>query len=324
MKALIFDGQARLASDLSLPEPAPGEVRVRMILAGICNTDLEIVRGYAGFQGVLGHEFVGVVDQAEDQDLVGRRVVGEINIGCGSCRFCRAGVPEHCLSRLALGIRGRDGALAEFFCLPAANLLVVPDSVPDRAAVFAEPLAAACSVLERVHVRPADRVLVLGDGKLGLLTAQVLALTGCDLTAVGRHEENLAILAARGIDTRLAGAVAGDPPGALADVVVDCTGRPSGFQAAQRLVRPRGTIVLKSTYYGPIEADLSQFVVDEIRLVGSRCGPMDAALRLLAGQRVDVASLIRAEYSIDDAVAALEHAARPGALKVLVRGAAAD
>jgi threonine dehydrogenase-like Zn-dependent dehydrogenase len=320
MKALIFDGQARLASGLPVPDPAPGEARIRMLLAGICNTDLEIVRGYAGFQGILGHEFVGVVDSTEDQALAGRRVVGAINIGCGSCRFCRAGMPEHCLSRQAVGIRGRDGALAEFFCLPAANLLPVPDSVPDRAAVFAEPLAAACSVLARVHVRPADRVLVLGDGKLGLLAAQVLAHTGCNLTAVGRHEENLAILAARGIDTRMDDAA----EDGMADVVVDCSGTPSGFQAAQRLVRPRGTIVLKSTYHGPVQADLSQLVVDEIRLVGSRCGPMDAALRLLADQRIDVIPLIHAEYSIDDAELALEHAARPGTLKVLVRGAAAD
>jgi threonine dehydrogenase-like Zn-dependent dehydrogenase len=281
------------------------------------------VRGYAGFSGVLGHEFVGLVDDAEDAGLVGRRVVGAINIGCGTCGFCRTGQPEHCISRTALGIRGCDGALAEYFCLPVANLLPVPDRVPDRAAVFAEPLAAACEILEQVHIRPTDRVVVLGDGKLGLLVAQVLAMTGCRLTAIGRHEDKLAILGARGIDTCLAGASNALEAG-TADIVVECTGSPAGFQSAQELVRPRGTIVVKSTYAGRVPADLSRLVVDEIRVIGSRCGPMGAALRLLLERRVDVESLIHAEFALDDAVAAMEQAARPGVLKVLVRAASSD
>ena len=314
MKAVVFDGQLRLVVDRPEPLPPPGEARIRTILAGICNTDLEVMRGYAGFGGVLGHEFVGVVDWAEDRSWIGRRVVGEINVGCGVCATCRAGQPGHCPSRTALGIRGRDGALAEFFCLPVANLHLVPAEVPDRAAVFVEPLAAACQLLEQVYVRPTDRVVVVGDGKLGLLAAQVLALTGCDLAVIGRHEEKLGILARRGIETRLS-----DEGLEGADLVVECTGQPVGFQAAQRLARPRGTLALKSTYHGLVEADLSRLVVDEVRVVGSRCGPFGAALRLLAQGLVDVTSLIHAEMRLDEALAAFDLAARPGVLKVLVR-----
>jgi threonine dehydrogenase-like Zn-dependent dehydrogenase len=323
MRAVVFDGERlRLAVDYGDPQPPPGEARVRTVLAGICNTDLEIVRGYAGFQGVLGHEFVGVVDQAEIPALVGCRVVGEINAACGACDTCRAGRPTHCPSRTALGIRGRDGTLAEYFCLPAGNLHLVPDGMPDGAAVFTEPLAAACEVLEQVHVRPTDRVVVLGDGKLGLLVAQVLALTGCDLTVVGRHEEKLATLrvAAQGIRTQ----VGDDGLDRSADVVVECTGRTEGFQAARRLVRPRGTLVLKSTYHGLVQADLSSLVVDEIQVAGSRCGPFPAALRLLAQGLVDVTPLVEAVYPLDEALAAFEHAGRRGALKLLVRVAAED
>jgi threonine dehydrogenase-like Zn-dependent dehydrogenase len=320
LRAIVFDGQLRLVTDGTIPQPPPGEVLVRTTLAGICNTDLEIIGGYAGFQGVLGHEFVGIVDQAQDPELVGKRVVGEINAACGECDTCRAGRPTHCPQRTALGIRGRGGALAEYFCLPAGNLHLVPDEIPDRTAVFTEPLAAACQILEQVHVRPSDRVVVLGDGKLGLLVAQVLALTGCDLIVVGRHAEKLAILAnalggRAGITTQLGEQV---QPGS-SDLVVECTGRPEGFRAARRLLRPRGTLVLKSTYHGLVPTDLSSLVVDEIQVVGSRCGPFPAALRLLARQLVDVTPLIAAEYPLDQALAAFEHAARRGTLKVLVR-----
>jgi threonine dehydrogenase-like Zn-dependent dehydrogenase len=315
VKAVVYDGQPRLVVDYQIPQPSPGDVRVRTTLVGICNTDLEVIRGYARFHGVLGHEFVGVVDQAADPALVGRRVVGEISIACGVCPMCRAGRPNHCFQRSTLGIRGRDGTLAEYFCLPARNLHLVPDGVPDKVAVFTEPLAAACEILEQVHVRPTDRVVVLGDGKLGLLIGQVLALNGCDLVVVGRHEEKLALLAARGITTRI-----GDQNlAANADLVVECTGQAKGFQTARQLVRPRGTLVLKSTYHSLVETDLSGLVVDEIQVVGSRCGPFPAALRLLEQGLVDVTSLIEAEYRLDDAMMALEHAARRGTLKVLIR-----
>jgi threonine dehydrogenase-like Zn-dependent dehydrogenase len=285
------------------------------LLAGICNTDLEVVRGYASYRGILGHEFVGIVDEADDSGLVGRRVVGEINAACGECTTCRAGRPTHCAHRTALGIRGRDGTLAEYFCLPFENLHLVPEAMPDHAAVFTEPLAAACQVLEQVHIRPTDRVIVLGDGKLGLLVAQVLALTGCELLAVGRHEQKLAILAARGIPTQVGGqALCGG-----ADIVVECTGSAEGFHQARQMVRHQGTLILKSTYHGQVETDLSSLVVDEIQVLGSRCGPFAPALRLLDRGWVDVVPLIQAEYSLDEVVQAFEHAARRGALKVLVR-----
>jgi threonine dehydrogenase-like Zn-dependent dehydrogenase len=321
MKALLFDGrpgdrsQVRLVDNYASPVPAPGEARIRTTLAGICNTDLEIVRGYADFRGVLGHEFVGVVEEAEEPALVGQRVVGEISAYCGVCETCRAGRPTHCPNRTTLGIRGRDGVLAEFLCLPVRNLHRVPENLPDEAAVFTEPLAAACEVLVQVHVLPTDRVLVVGDGKLGLLVAQVLALTGCDLTAVGRHEDKLAILAARGIRTRLEW----EGFNGSADLVVECTGHADGFAAARQLVRPRGTLVLKSTYHDQVQLDLSTIVTDEIQVVGSRCGPFAPALRLLAKGLVDVTSLIEAEYPLSEGLAAFEHASRRGALKVLVR-----
>lgn len=321
MKAIVFDSQLdappelRLAQDYPTPQASGGEARIRTLLAGICNTDLEIINGYAGFQGVLGHEFVGVVDQAEDPSMLGRRVVGEINAYCGVCPTCKAGRPTHCPDRTALGIRGRDGVLAEYFCLPARNVHVLPAGIPNEAAVFTEPLAAACQILEQVQVGRDDRVVVLGDGKLGLLVAQVLALTGCDLMAVGRHREKLEILAARGIAIQI-----GDQDLAeSADLVVECTGHAAGFEAARRLVRPRGTLVLKSTYHGPVKVDLSSLVVDEVRIIGSRCGPFPVALRLLAKGSVDVAPLIAAEYPLEKAMDAFEHASRRGALKVLVR-----
>jgi threonine dehydrogenase-like Zn-dependent dehydrogenase len=307
--------QIRLVEDYVEPEPLPGEARIRTIVAGICNTDLEIVRGYAGFGGVLGHEFVGIVDQAGDPALVGQRVVGEINAACGVCPTCRAGQPTHCPDRSALGIRGRDGVLADSFCLPAQNLHPVPDTLSDKEAVFVEPLAAACEILEQIHVHPTDRAVVLGDGKLGLLVAQVLALTGCELTAIGHHEEKLALLTARGIQTQ----VGDEGLVGAADLVVECTGRAEGFDMARRIVRPRGTLVLKSTYHGLVQTDLSRIVVDEVRVFGSRCGPFGAALRLLAQDLVEVTSLIEAEYPLSQAVTAFEHARQRGALKVLVR-----
>ncbi|MFN3575485.1 MAG: zinc-binding dehydrogenase, partial [Tabrizicola sp.] len=237
--------------------------------------------------------------------LIGQRVVGEINAYCGECPTCRAGRPTHCPHRTTLGIWGRDGAFAEYLTLPIRNLHVVPDDIPDEAAVFTEPLAAALEILEGVHIRPTDRVVVLGDGKLGLLVAQVLALLGGDLTVVGRHREKLAILARRGIPT----ALESEAEGLTADVVVECTGKPEGFAAARRILRPRGTLVLKSTYHGRVEADLTGLVVDEITLVGSRCGPFPPALRLLQRGLVDVQPLISAIYPLARGVEAFARAA---------------
>lgn len=315
MKALIYDGTLRLVEDYPDPTPAPGEALVRVTWAGICNTDLEIIKGYMGYQGVLGHEFVGLVERCDEEGLVGQRVVGEINCYCGSCDYCRRGLLTHCPDRTTLGIWGRDGALAEFLTLPVRNLHLVPDDVPDQFAVFVEPLAAALEILEQVHVRPTRRVVVLGDGKLGLLVAQVLSLIGCRLAAIGHHAEKLEILSRRGIETCLAS----DVPEMKADVVVDCTGSASGFEMAQGLVEPRGTIVVKSTFHGGIDLDLSSLVVEEVTVVGSRCGPFLPALRLLERGLVEVEPLISAVYPLEEGLAAFERAATKGTLKVLLK-----
>ncbi len=315
MRALLYDGQLRLVNDYAQPSPPPGEALLRMTLVGICNTDLEITRGYMGFHGVLGHEFVGVVERCEDPAMVGRRVVGEINCYCGTCPTCLAGNPTHCPQRTTLGIWGRDGAMADYCVLPTRNLHLVPDSMSDEQAVFTEPLAAALEILEQVHVRPTQRVVVLGDGKLGLLVAQVMRLTGCDLVAVGRHAAKLSILERQGIPTHLAAA----DMDIKADVVVDCTGQPAGFVSARAMVKPRGTLVLKSTFKGQSEVNLTSIVVDEVNLIGSRCGPFAPALRLLAMKLVDVESLIAATYPLDEGLPAFEHARAKGTLKVLLR-----
>jgi threonine dehydrogenase-like Zn-dependent dehydrogenase len=317
MRALYLDKTLFLREDYPVPAPPRGEALVRVRLAGVCNTDLELVRGYLSFRGVPGHEFVGEVVCADSvPELVGQRVVGEINAACGQCETCRANRPTHCPNRTTLGIAGRDGAFAEYLCLPFVNLHRVPESAPDEAAVFVEPLAAACEITQAIHIRPTDRVAILGDGKLGLLCAQVLQLTGCDLLAIGRHEESLGILARRGIRTSDPKGL-GNPSG-LFDVVVEATGTPEGFATARQLVRPRGSIVLKSTYHGAVDANLSMVVVNEVTLVGSRCGPFEPALRLVEQKLVEVTPLIHARYRLSDGLAAFERAGQRGTLKVLI------
>jgi threonine dehydrogenase-like Zn-dependent dehydrogenase len=316
MRGLWLEAQAlRLREDLPDPPPPPGEARVRVLRAGLCNTDLELVRGYYPYTGIPGHEFVGRVEKAPGAERwQGRRVVGEINATCGACAACRAGRRSHCERRTVLGIKGRHGAFAECLTLPVANLHEVPENVPDDAAVFTEPLAAALEIQEQVRIGPGDRVVVVGNGKLGTLVAQTLALTGCTLQVVGRNPARLALLAARGIDAGLTG----DLADGRADVAVECTGNEEGLELARRAVRPRGTIVLKSTYRGRASLDISRVVVDEITLVGSRCGPFAPALALLAEGRVDVAPLVHARFPLTDAIAAFAEAARPGVLKVLL------
>lgn len=316
MKALRFeDGDLRLA-EVERPE-REGEALVRVTMAGVCNTDLEIVRGYAGYSGTLGHEFVGIVERSPDGSQVGRRVVGEINAGCGECELCRRGDPRHCLGRTVLGIHGRDGAMAEYLSLPPENLLVLPDGVSDRQAVFIEPLAAACEILEQVEIGPGDRIAVIGDGKLGQLIARVLLRTGADLVMIGKHPEKLELAAKAGVNTQDARDFEVDPADRF-DLVVEASGAPAGLDLALRIVRPRGTIVLKSTFHGAVEIDTSRIVVDEISIVGSRCGRFEDALKLLASGEIDLEPLIAATYTLDRGIAAMREAARPGTLKVLV------
>ena len=292
----------------------PDEALVRVLLSGICNTDLEIARGYAGFKGTIGHEFVGVV---EEGTLKGQRVVGEINAGCGQCELCRAGDPRHCASRTVLGIVGRDGAHAEFLQLPSMNLLPVPENIPDEHAAFTEPLAAACGILERAPLTKDERVAVIGDGKLGLLCAQVVALTGASTLLVGKHEPKLRIAARRGIETSTPKEAA--KRAREFDVVVEASGAAGGFDLALNLLRPKGRLVLKSTFHGTTEINAARVVVDEISIVGSRCGSFAPALELLKRNAIDVDSLISDEYSLSEGVYAMKRARTKGVLKVLLR-----
>ena len=313
----LEDRRVTLRYDAPVPQPPEGEALVRVLMAGICNTDLELTRGYYPYTGILGHEFVGVVASQTPGEWRGKRVCGEINAVCGKCEQCRNGRRTHCDNRTVLGIVNRDGAFAEYLTLPFENLHAVPETVADDAAVFTEPLAAALEITQQIQIHPADEVVVIGDGKLGLLCAQVLALTGCHLLALGRHRSKLDVLAARGIRTALA-----DEAAPLrADVVVECTGSAAGFDLARKFLRPRGTLVVKSTYAGSLTLDMSRVVVDEVTIVGSRCGPFAPALDLLARKLVDVRSLIHARCPLAEGVAAIERAQQPGVLKVLLEAA---
>lgn len=314
MKGLwLENNQLQLRTDINIPEPSQGEALVRVLCAGICNTDLELLRGYYPYSGILGHEFVGVVEQGPD-NLINQRVVGEINAACGHCRYCRRGQPTHCENRTVLGIVNRNGAFADYLTLPVKNLYAVPDNVPNEVATFTEPVAAALEIQEQVNIHPDDRVLVVGDGKLGQLVAQTLALTGCDLLVIGRHRDKLANLEARGIKTGFADAVI---PRAF-DISVECTGNAAGFEIASKALRPRGTLVLKSTYAGKLSLDASALVVDEITVIGSRCGPFAPALSLLAEEKINITPLIQARYPLTDALEAFKRAQTKGTLKVLL------
>lgn len=318
MKALRFiDGELSL-TDVEVPQTS-GEALVRVSLSGICNTDLEIVRGYAGFEGTIGHEFVGVVDECvEEPSLVGKRVVGEINAGCGSCDKCIGGDPRHCEKRTVLGIVARDGAHSEFVSLPARNLILVPDSVSDEKAVFAEPLAAAIGISERVNIGRNDNVAVIGDGKLGLFCAFAMKQFTDDVTLVGKHSSKLSLAEKRGIRTVLLNDIDASAFQTF-DIVVEASGSESGFATAIDLVKPRGTIVLKSTFHGTPTWPASRIVVDEISIVGSRCGRLASAIELLESGAVDPTDMIDGEFPLADGVKAMAAAATKGTLKVLLR-----
>ncbi|MDJ1183634.1 MDR/zinc-dependent alcohol dehydrogenase-like family protein [Roseofilum casamattae] len=314
MKGIWLENQTlQLRADLDTPIPAEGEALVKVVRSGICNTDLELLRGYYPYTGILGHEFVGIVAEGPD-DLVNRRVVGEINASCGECRFCLSGQPTHCENRTVLGIVNRNGAFADYLTLPVKNLHPVPDNVTTNAATFTEPLAAALEIQEQVTISPEDKVLVVGDGKLGQLVAQTIALTGCDLLVIGRHREKLANLEARGIQVGFADSI----KEGMFDRAIECTGNPSGFALAARALRPRGTLVLKSTYAGELSFDASLIVVNELTVIGSRCGPFDKALALLEQHQVDVTALIQAEFPLSEGLEGFKFAGRKGVLKVLL------
>jgi threonine dehydrogenase-like Zn-dependent dehydrogenase len=318
MRAIVLDASGlRLETDRPDPVPGPGEVLVRVLRAGICETDLQLIAGYHGFQGVLGHEFVGVPVTGR---LADRRVVGEINCACARCATCRAGLPGHCPHRTVLGIVGHDGAFADLVAVPERNLHEVPDAITTEAAVFTEPLAAAFQIPAQITIARDARVVVLGDGRLGNLCAQVLAQTVDRLTVVGKHPQKLARLCGLGIDTCLVDDYRG---GRDADIVVDCTGSASGLSMALELVRPRGTVVLKTTIAGQQTLSLAPVVVDEVTIVGSRCGPFERALAALAARTVDVEPLISERFDLSDGLQALERAAAPGVLKVLLEAGGA-
>ena len=293
----------------------PNEALIKIRKAGICSTDLELVKGYYPYTGIIGHEFVGDIIEADDPSWVGQRVVGEINAVCNECEQCRNGRPTHCEHRTVLGIVNRNGTFAEYTSLPIANLHRVPESVPDEMAVFTEPLAAALEIQDQTQVKPTDRVLLVGAGRLGQLIAQTLALTGCNLHVVARHAYQQNLLKQRAIKI----IAEEDVQRWRWDIVVEATGSPSGFSLARHAIRPRGTLVLKSTYKGEMSVNFSSIVVDEINLIGSRCGPFEPALRLMESKQVDPTVLIDSEFTLGNALKAFEHAAETGVLKVLVR-----
>jgi threonine dehydrogenase-like Zn-dependent dehydrogenase len=321
MRALVFDQQS-LAFNPRYKEPSldDGDTLLKVRQAGVCATDIEITRGYMGFTGVLGHEFVGEVVASPDKKLVGERVAGEINVVCGRCDLCLSGLSSHCRNRSVLGILNHDGAFAEFVRLPAANLHVLPKTVDDDQAVFVEPLAAAFQVLKQIKLdgengRGRKWVTVLGDGRLGLLVAQVLRDAGCPVRVVGKHPDKLALCEKWSIRSR---PLADIVPRHDQDVVVDCTGSAAGFELAMQMVRPRGAIVLKSTFAAGKALNLAPLVIDEIQVIGSRCGPFREAVRALAERRIDVTSLIHRRLRLEQGAEAIDLAGRPGVLKVLL------
>jgi len=315
MRALYWDGrELTFNSAYRAPDAGSRSALIQVHLAGICSTDLQIFKGYMGFKGVPGHEFVGSVVEGPSE-FVGKRVVREINFGCGQCDACRRDLSRHCPNRSVMGIVNADGAFADYVSVPVENLHLVSDNIRDEEAVFTEPLAAAFEILTQIQVNPGDDVLVLGDGKLGNLCAQVLRLTGAKITALGKHADKLALIKKAGVRTILLN----DWQPKLFDVVVEATGSASGLELALSAVRPRGTLVLKSTIAGNHQVSLAPIVINEINVIGSRCGPFPDALAALTAKQVSVAPLIVKIYSLDDGLAAVDHAARPGARKILLK-----
>jgi threonine dehydrogenase-like Zn-dependent dehydrogenase len=320
MKAVVFDKKLKLDNNYEKPVPQKGEALVRVTLAGICNTDYEITKGYMGYVGVLGHEAVGIVEEINDEDksLLGKRVVPEISYGCKKpdCPWCAQKLYRHCPDRHTLGIWRKDGVFAQYFTMPLETLFEVPENVPDNQAVFVEPLAAALEITEQYHIKPFEKVVVLGDGKLGLITALALNAQNLDVTLVGKHQNKLDIAKAQGVKTRL---LQDFPIEKIYDVVVEATGSVNGFETSLALTKPRGTLVLKSTVATGKELNLAPIVIDEITVLGSRCGQFPPALRLLESRKIDFTPLISGIYSVDDAIEAFEKNKEKDTLKILLR-----
>jgi 2-desacetyl-2-hydroxyethyl bacteriochlorophyllide A dehydrogenase len=314
MRALVLDPSPVLRDDYPAPIPSSGESLIRVRMAGICGTDLELARGYMAYHGIPGHEFVGEVVESTATAVIGKRVVGEINAACGHCDYCRTNLGRHCPNRTVLGILGRNGAFAEYLTLPESNLTVLPDSLSDELAVFVEPIAAAYEILEQVHLGRNEKILILGDGRLGALVGLVLWAESYDPVIGGRHAEKLDLLAALSLKTDLEAHL---QPGF--DTVIDCTGNPGGLKRAMELARPRGRIILKSTVANAADVNLAPIVVNEINLIGSRCGRFAPAVQALASGKVDPRPLISAMYPLADVLAALKAAADPQHFKILLR-----
>src|SRR5574344_1909770 len=318
MKAVVFDKELKLVNDYKKPVPKAGEALVKIKLAGVCNTDAEIIKGYMGYKGILGHEFVGIVEEVNDEDksLLGKRVVGEISNACEECEMCHLGLQRHCANRETIGIWRKDGCMADYLTWTIKDLLVVPDNVSDEEAVLVEPLAAGLEILEQLHIQPIEKLLILGDGKLGLLTALGLHASNVDVTLVGKHQNKLDIAKSQGIKTKLLSELEVKPEW---DFVVEATGSSSGFETSMALTKPRGTLVLKSTVADSKPMNLAPIVINELRVQGSRCGRFKPALRLLASKKVDVKPIITDIFEADKALDAFEQNRAKDSVKVILK-----
>lgn len=318
MKAVIFDETLKYVEDYEKPTPKQGEALIKVTYGGVCNTDKEITKGYMGYKGILGHEFTGVVEEINDEDktLLGKRVVGEINLGCKNCEWCAKDLERHCPNRSTLGILTKDGCFAEYVTLPLSNLIEIPENVPDEQAVFVEPLAAGLEILEQMHIQPCQKVMVLGDGKLGLLTALALNACGLDVLIVGKHQNKLDIAKNQGVKTQLLSEFEQAPK---FDVVVEATGSITGFETSVNCVKPRGTLVLKSTIAASKELNLAPIVINEITILGSRCGRFEPAMRLIASGKIDFSQMISKIYPIEQAIKAFDANNAKDTIKILLK-----
>ena len=318
MKAVIFDETLKYVEDYKKPTPKQGEALIKVTYGGVCNTDKEITKGYMGYKGILGHEFTGVVEEINDEDktLLGKRVVGEINLGCKNCEWCAKNLERHCPNRSTLGILAKDGCFAEYVTLPLSNLIEIPENVPDEQAVFVEPLAAGLEILEQMHIQPCQKVMVLGDGKLGLLTALALNACGLDVLIVGKHQNKLDIAKNQGVKTQLLSEFEQAPK---FDVVVEATGSITGFETSVNCVKPRGTLVLKSTIAASKELNLAPIVINEITILGSRCGRFEPAMRLIASGKIDFSQMISKIYPIEQAIKAFDANNEKDTIKILLK-----